>query len=166
MTTHAKSHGLISKGFHWLTAGLLGYGYATGLEDVSELMDPAMFRFEITFALILGAAFLARLLWFKGVAGSTRLPQSAPRWEHGISRHVHHGLYGSVFAIVASGLLIALGYAVPILSGLFLTAMIGLHEVVLSLTVVLFLAHLGGALWHKFVRRDGVLESMTGSLPI
>ena len=166
MTQIAKSHGFISKSFHWLTAGLLAYGYATGLDDVSELADPAMFQFEITFALILGAAFVARLLWFKGVAGSSRLPDSAPRWEHGISKLVHHGLYACVFTIVVSGLAIALGYAVPLLSGLFLTAMIGLHEVVLSLTVVLFLAHIAGALWHKFIRHDGVLESMTGQLPI
>ena len=26
--------------------------------------------------------------------------------------------------------------------------------------------HVAGALWHKFVRRDAVLESMTGKLPI
>lgn len=166
MKTNVKPHGFVTKSFHWLTAGLLAYGYATGLEDVSELADPAMFQFEITFALILGAAFLARLAWTKGIAGSTRLPQSAPGWEHWASRSVHLGLYSCVFAIVLSGLAIALGYAVPILSGLFLTAMIGLHEVVLSLTLILFAAHIGGALWHKFIRRDGVLESMTGRLPV
>ena len=166
MTTKAKPHGFVTKSMHWLSAGLIGYGYLKGLDNVSQLADPALFQFEITFALSLGVLFLARLFWTKGVAGSTRLPQDAPGWEHLASRSVHIGLYASVFAIVLSGLGIALGYAAPMLGGLFLTAMIGLHELSLTVMPLLLLAHIAGALWHKFIRRDDVLESMTGRLPV
>ena len=76
------------------------------------------------------------------------------------------GLYASVFAIVLSGLGIALAYSTPAFSGLFLTAVIGLHEISLTATTLLLVAHIGGALWHKIVRRDGVMESMTGPLPV
>ena len=166
MKTQAKQHGFVTKGIHWLSAGLLGYGYLKGLDDVSQLADPALFQFEITFALALGALFLLRLIWTKRVAGSTRLPKDAPRWEHFASRAVHLGLYASVFAIVLSGLGIALGYATPMLGGVFLATMIGLHEISLAIMPLLLLAHVAGALWHKIVRRDGVLESMTGTLPV
>lgn len=44
--------------------------------------------------------------------------------------------------------------------------MIAVHEFALMVVPVLLLAHVAGALWHKFVRRDGVLESMTGRLPV
>lgn len=166
MTSIAKPHGFVTKGLHWLSGGLVAFGYYKGLDDVSQLADPELFQLEVIFALVLGAAFLARLIWTKSFAGSSRLPQDAPQWEHRASRGVHIGLYASVFGIVLTGLGIALGYATPALSGLFLTAMIGLHEVVLTIMPLLLIAHIAGALWHKFIRRDGVMESMTGLLPV
>lgn len=162
----AEPHGFVTKGFHWVTGGLLIYGYAKGLENVDQLADPALVRFEVAFAACLGLAFLGRLIWTHMVAGASRLPSEAPKWERAASRLVHWGLYASVFGIVLSGLLIALAYHTPLLTGLFMTAMIGLHELALSATVLLILTHIAGALWHKFVRRDGVLESMTGRLPL
>lgn len=166
MTTQAETHGFVTKGIHWLSAGLLGYGYLKGLDDVSQLADPALLQFEVTFALVLGTLFLFRLFWTHRIAGPTRLPKSAPKWEQMASRAFHIGLYASVFGIVGSGLLIALGYATPFLGGPFLTTMIGLHEFALAAMPLLLLAHIAGALWHKAVRRDGVLESMTGRLPV
>lgn len=166
MKLQAQPHGFVTKTIHWLSAGLIAYGYYKGLNNVSQLADPALLRFEVSFALLLGALFLVRLFWTKGNAGTTRLPRDAPRWEQGASKAVHIGLYLLVFGIVLSGLAIALGYSVPALSGLFLTIMIGLHEVVLTLLPIFLLIHIAGALWHKTVRRDGVLESMTGKLPI
>ena len=166
MNTQTEPHGFVTKGIHWLSAGLIGYGYFKGLDRVSQLNDPAVFWLEVGFALLLGAIFVLRWLWTKKVAGATRLPTDAPRWEHFASRVVHVGLYASVFGIVLSGLGIALGFATPMLGGLFLGAMVGLHEVTLVVLPLLLIAHIAGALWHKFVRRDGVMESMTGKLPI
>ncbi len=166
MTNIAKSHGFVTKSIHWLSAGLIGYGYVKGLDNVRQLGDPGVLQLEVGYAVLVGLLFALRLVWTKTHAGSTRLPDAAPRWEHLASRTVHLGLYASVFGIVLTGLGIALGYSVPALGGLFMTAMLGLHEGALSLLPLLLLAHIAGALWHKVVRRDGVLESMTGKLPI
>lgn len=166
MTALAKPHGFVTRSIHWASAGLLTFGYFKGLENVNQLADPALLQTEVTFALVLGGLFLVRLLWTKGVAGATRLPAEAPRWEHAASRAVHIGLYAGVFGIVLSGLGIALGYSVPALGGLFMAAMIGLHEFALAALPLLLIAHIAGALWHKVVRRDQVLESMTGRLPV
>lgn len=166
MTTIAQPHGFVTKGIHWLSGGLIAYGYFKGLDSVRQLADPAVLQFEVAFALVLGSLFLVRLIWTKTVAGPTRLPSEAPRWEHLASRAVHIGLYAAVFGIVLSGLGIALGYATPVLGGVFMGAMLGLHEFTLAALPVLLLVHIAGALWHKIVRRDGVLESMTGRLPV
>lgn len=166
MTTQARSHGFVTKGIHWLSAGLIGFGYFKGLESVGQLADPTLFMTEIVFALSIGALFLFRLFWTKKIGGATRLPQNAPKWEHWASQAVHVGLYASVFGIVLSGLGIALIYATPWLGGLVMGAMIGLHEFVLAVMPLLLIAHVAGAIWHKVVRRDGVLESMTGRLPV
>ena len=166
MTTQAQPHGFVTRTIHWVSAGLIGFGYLKGLDDVSQLSNPGTMQTEIILALALGAVFLVRLLWTRTIGGTTRLPEDAPAWEHWASRAVHIGLYAAVFGIVLTGLGIALGYSLPLLSGLFLTAMIALHEVALSLLPLLLLVHIAGALWHKLVRRDAVLESMTGRLPL
>lgn len=164
--TAARPHGFVTRGIHWVSAGLIGFSYLKGLDSVSQLADPAVFQREVWIALAIGVLFLVRLVWTKAVAGSTRLPDDAPRWEHWASRMVHIGLYVGVFAIVLSGLAIALGYATPALGGLFLAAALGVHEVALAIFPLLLLIHIAGALWHKLIRRDGVLESMTGRLPV
>lgn len=161
-----KPHGFVTKGIHWLSLLLIGYGYLKGLNNVNQLSDPALFWFEVAFAAALGLLFAFRLFWTKKIAGATRLPDHAPRWEHFASRFVHYGLYASVFTIVGSGLAIAWGFAAPYLGRWFINPMVALHEVALTALPVLILAHVAGALWHKFIRRDGVLESMTGKLPM
>ena len=166
MSTRAQPHGFVTRTIHWLSAALIGYGYLKGLDNVGQLADPALLRFEILFALLLGGLFLLRLLWTKRVAGPTRLPDAAPAWERHAARATHLGLYAALFGIVLSGLGIALGYSVPALGGLFLAAMIGLHEATLVALPLLLGLHVAGALWHKVIRRDGVLESMTGRLPV
>ena len=165
MTTKAKPHGFVTRGIHWVSAGLIGYGYFKGLDSVSQLADPAVLQFEVLYALGLGALFALRYVWTKTIAGPTRLPNDAPKWEHTLSRAVHLGLYASVFGIILSGLGIAFAYATPALGGLVLAGVVALHELFLGALPVLLAAHIAGALWHKVVRRDGILESMTGRLP-
>ena len=166
MAALATSHGFVTRGIHWLSAGLIGYGYFKGLDDIGQLAHPGVLQFEVMFALALGALFVVRFVWTKFVGGATRLPTAAPKWERFASRAVHLGLYGAVFGIVLTGLGIALAYTTPVLAGAFLAAMIALHELALAIMPLLLLAHIAGALWHKFIRRDGVLESMTGKLPV
>lgn len=160
MTTFAEPHGYITKGIHWVSAGVIAFGYFKGLDDVSQLADPSTFRTEVLFAIALGLLFFVRLFWTKRISGATRLPRNAPGWERVTSKAVHLGLYLTVFGIVLSGLGIALGYATPVLSGIFLTSMIGLHEVTLTILPLLLIVHVVGALWHRFIRRDGVFQSM------
>jgi len=155
-----KHHGWMAKLLHWSTAGLLGYGYLTGVDSVSQLADPELFSTEITFAVCLGLVFLFRFFWMRWFNGSTRLTSDAPNWERVLSKVAHHGIYVGVAMIVLSGLAIAYGYATPALSGLFVSAMTAFHEFSLAVTAILLLSHVIGALWHKLVRKDGIWESM------
>lgn len=166
MTNRVKSHGFVTRGIHWLSMLMIGYGYYKGLDNVNQLADPALFRFEVLFASGLGLLFAFRFFWTQKIGGATRLPQAAPRWEHFASRVVHQGLYGSVFAIIGTGLAIAYAYASSFFGNAFINVMIFFHEAALALLPALILLHIAGALWHKLIRQDGVLESMTGKLPI
>ena len=155
-----QHHGRVAKFLHWSTAGLLAYGYLTGVENIAQLADPTLFATEIAFALVLGLAFLCRYLWMRLVNGPTRLAVEAPKWERLLSKAAHNGIYIGVAAIVLSGLAIAYGYATPALGTWFVFAMTELHEFSLAATAVLLLSHVAGAVWHKLVRRDGIWESM------
>ena len=155
-----KHHGSIAKILHWGTAALLGYGYLTGVENVSQLADPALLVREIAFATFLGFVFLLRFFWMRWINGATRLPSNAPKWERTLSKVAHHGIYTGVAMIVLSGLAIAYGYAAPSLGGMFVSIATEIHELSLAITAILLLAHVIGALWHKLVRKDGIWESM------
>mgnify|MGYP001794918356 CR=1 FL=1 len=163
MTTQAKPHGFITRGIHWASGALIGYGYLKGLESAEQLNDPAVLQFEVLYALAIAALFAVRSMWTRYLGGTTRLPEDAPRWEHWASRLVHTGLYASVFGVVLSGLGIAAAHSYAALSGL-MGMMEALHEGTLVVLPVLLVLHIVGALWHKLVRGDGVLESMTGRL--
>ena len=164
--TTAEPHGFVTRGIHWVSILLLGYGYLKGVDSVRQLADPALLRSEVIFASILGFVFLVRLFWTQKVGGATRLPQEAPWWEHLASRTVHYGLYASVFAIVGTGFGIAYGVTSQSLGNLYMDIVTEAHEAALVVLPLLILIHIVGALWHKVIRRDGVLESMTGKLPI
>ncbi len=165
-TPTATPHGFVTRGIHWVSILMIAYGYSKGLNNVNQLSDPALLRFEVIFAVAMGLLFAFRLFWTQKIGGATRLSSAAPKWEHFASRAVHYGLYGSVFTIVGSGLAIAYGYTSSFLGGFFVNAMVAVHEASLAILPILIVTHIAGALWHKFIRRDGVLESMTGKLPI
>ncbi len=160
----AKPHGFVTRGIHWLSILVIAYGYYKGLDSIDQLADPAFFRFEVIFASGMGLLFAFRLFWTQKIGGASRLPAQAPKWEHFASRLVHYGLYGSVFTIVGTGLAIA--YASPILGDFVINPLIFVHEGALTVLPALIVTHIAGALWHKVIRRDGVLESMTGKLPV
>ena len=79
---------------------------------------------------------------------------------------MRYGLYGSVFTIVGTGLAVAYAFASPLMGDLFINTMIFVHEAALAVLPVLIVTHIAGVLWHKVIRRDSVLESMTGKLPV
>ena len=163
-TPSEGQHGLPAKTLHWGTAGLIAYGYLSGVEDVSELSDPTRFRSELFFAGLLGVLLLARFLWMHLINGHTGLPRQAPTWERALSRCAHLGMYFGLAMVIASGLAIALGVASPVLGAGFVSVMIGLHEASLDMTALLITVHILGALWHLLVRRDGVWGSLMPAL--
>ncbi len=153
-------HGSAAKFLHWSTTGLIAYGYLTGVDDVSDLADPARFRTELIFASLLGSLLVARFLWMHLINGHTRLSAHAPHWERTLSRFAHYGMYVGVAAVILSGFAIGLGISLPGLGGSFVSTMIAIHEFLLAVTAMLMAAHVLGALWHLLIRRDGVWGSM------
>ncbi len=158
-TPRSRPHGLVAKGLHWGTAVLLLYAYIENGDVTNALRDPSAMRMEAWLGLGIVGAFAARFLWMhRWNGGATRLPASAPVWEHRVSRLAHVSLYLCVLAIVVSGLMIAGAQSLG--SPLLVDAAGGLHEFIAGGTLAVIGGHVAAALWHKLVRRDGVWEAM------
>ena len=155
----SRPHGIVAKTLHWGTMGLLLFAYIDNGDVTNALRNPASMRMEAYLGLVVAAVFALRFVWMQRFnQGASRLPATAPVWEHWASRLAHYSLYLCVLAIVATGLLIPAAQRWGG-SGL-LRGAVDLHEFVTSATLVMIGAHIVAALWHKLVRRDGVWESI------
>jgi cytochrome b561 len=155
----SRPHGKVAKILHWSTTALLLFAYIDNGDFTNALSDPSAMRMEAYLGLGVLAAFALRLVWMHRFnQGASRLPASAPVWEHKVSRLAHFSIYLCVLAIVTSGLMIMA--AQNIAGGQWVGVARDTHEVFTNLTLFVIGAHIAAALWHKVLRRDGVWEAM------
>ncbi|MCC5854114.1 MAG: cytochrome b [Idiomarina sp.] len=103
------------------------------------------------------------------------LPASVPAWQQRIARVSHILLYAAMFAMPITGYLMqnAAGRPIVFFDLFVLPALLPislplygilreLHGLIALGFILLILVHIGAALHHGWVKRDGVLNSMTG----
>jgi cytochrome b561 len=174
----------MARAFHWITVGfivvlvVLGQamtyrgntlkvwdGLTNGLYSTHKLMG---------FALL--CIIVARLLY--------RLTQGAPAdeptlepWQKLASHVTHWSLYGLLLLVPIMGWRGASQYPALEIFGLFKLPSIAAanqaasansffwHEILGKLMALLIAAHVGAAVFHHFIRKDGVLRRMLPNLP-
>ena len=148
----------IAKIFHWGFVALFAYGVLKQVDDIGQLRDTALLRFEILFAsallILLGARFFYMLRTQK-----TSLPEETPYAQKIAAKIAHLGMYISLATIALSGILIGLLYWSGFSSGILIDGAVGLHEVSVTLTYWLIAVHILAAIYHRF-RKDGVWDAM------
>lgn len=103
------------------------------------------------------------------------LPASVPHWQQRIAQLSHFFLYAAMFAMPLSGYLMQSAAGRPVsVFGWFTLPNITpismelygflreMHALIAWGLILLVLVHIGAALHHGLIKRDGVLESMTG----
>lgn len=165
----ARPHGRITRYLRWSVGGLLIYALVLPA-DAGALADPSQLRMEVGFALTLALIFVLRLVWISTLGGGSRLPSEAPTREHGLSRHVHLGIYTIVFFMTLTGLVLAVtaeaahaafGFSIsghPLMPSQ--ASLLDAHEGLAGVLVALIGLHVAGAAWHWLVRVDGVWRSI------
>lgn len=174
MTQAVARFPLLSRLLHWTMATLILVMLFIGIGMVSTTspryhMLLSVHRSIGMLILILVAARLINRL----INPPPSLPADLPDWQKALAKASHWLLYGLMFAlpIVGWAMLSAGGYPIEIFGSIDLPPLLhrdlalfaGLrsaHTVLALLLFATFLAHLGAALFHGFVRRDGVLKSM------
>ena len=164
MTKAPKPHySFLAKAFHWGFVLLFAYGIAKQVNDLDQLGDGALLRFEVVFALVFLLLLAARYLYMTKTQTSA-LSHEAPAYQKIAAKAVHLGLYLSLAAIPLTGLLIAglfsLGFRQ---NSLMIQGAVSLHELSVMLSYWLIALHIIAAFYHRF-RKDEVWPAMV-SLP-
>lgn len=175
MTRSTDRFPLLSRLLHWSMAVLILAMLFIGIGMVSTT-SPRYFELlsiHKTIGIVILALVAIRLI-NRLVNPPPPLPRDLPSWQALMAKVSHYVLYVLMFALPLVGwaMLSAGGYPIVIFGAIHLPAILP-HDVavfavlrtthtILAITLfATFLAHLGAALFHGFVRRDHVLQSMT-----
>jgi cytochrome b561 len=164
----------ISRFLHWLMASMVLAMLLIGIGMVAT--ESSRYDVLVSIHKPLGIAVLVLViirLVNRRLNPPPPLPASLPRWQRMAAEGSHHLLYALMFSmpLIGWGMLSAEPYPVMLTDALRLPPILPqnatlyaclrqLHTILAYLFFFTFLAHLGAALFHGLVRRDGVFESM------
>ncbi|MCB1620431.1 MAG: cytochrome b [Thiothrix sp.] len=170
LKSHPERYGAVIVTLHWLTAILILTLFISGFSAVANAGSPdesLFLRIHVPVGITVLVLTVARLAWW-WLADRKPLPiASVPRWQEGLARAVHVTLYLILFAMFGSGIaLMALSGAGAVLFGTgtlpdFTTLTpFTVHGGGAILLLLLLVLHSGAALYHHFIRHDGIFARM------
>ena len=143
---------------HWGFVLLFIYGLLKQIDELNQLKDEDLLKFEVIFAVIFILLLLIRFVYMR-TTQKTSLPQSTPRSQVIAAKVVHSGMYICLALIPLTGLLIGLLFWLGLEDGFLINLVVGSHELVVSLIYWLIGLHILAASYHR-LKKDGVWSSM------
>lgn len=164
---------LLARVLHWSMAVMIVAMLFIGVTMVASLhLRPALIDLHRPLGIAIGVLAVVRL-YNRLRHRPPPLPSDLPAWQVLAAKASHWALYGLMFAmpLVGWAMLSAGGYPIELGGGVHLPAIVPhspalyapLREAHSVLAYVLFatvLMHVGAALFHLWVRRDGVFQAM------
>lgn len=160
---------------HWLVALAIVCAFPLGLYMHDLPLSPTklhLYSYHKWIGITALILAVVRILW-RITHQPPPLPRGMPRWEQVAAHGVHHGLYLLMLAIPLSGWLMSSALGVPVVwlgvvqlpdlldKNKELGDLLKLVHKLLNFTLLaLFVVHVGAALKHHFVERDGLLARM------
>ena len=148
----------LAKVFHWGFVALFAYGITKQVDDISQLEDFALLRFELIFATIMILLLAIRFLYMAKTQTSS-LPKETSVFQRLAAKLVHLGMYVLLATIAVSGILIGGIYWIGMKDGLLIEGIIAVHELAVTASYWLIGVHVAAALFHR-LKQDGVWSSM------
>ena len=153
-------HTFLGKSLHWGFVLLYAYGIFKQIDDLSQLEDAALLRFEIIFAsvflllVVIRYGYMRRFETFQGSVVPIH------RYHKRFARLMHVAMYLCLILLPVTGLAIAWLYTQGIGEDqLAMDIAIGLHGFSAELSYVLIAIHLVAALYSR-IKGEGVWTSM------
>lgn len=179
-----ESYSLLARHFHWWTALLvavmiplgIAMNYRGNVINVWDATTNSLYSAHKLIGFCILLIVVARLV-YRFTRGAPADEPTLEPWQKIISHLTHWAIYGLLLAVPLLGwfgvqLFPALDvfglFSLPAVVGPDEAASIvvlGLHKLAAFVLVALVLMHIGAALFHYVIRRDGVLNRMWTSLP-
>lgn len=153
-----KNYSFLAKLFHWGFILLFGYGIFKQIDELEQLADVSLLRFEMIFASAFLILLITRFVYMKKTQTSS-LPDTTTKTQRFAAKIVHYGMYICLASIAVSGISIGFLYWLGFDSGIIIEAVISVHEFSFSIIYFLILIHVSAAIYHRFLQ-DGVWNSM------
>lgn len=171
----AGSYGIVAQAFHWIVALLVILQFPLGLYAADLPVSLARLQWltrHKSLGLLILAIVLLRLAW-RVFNRPPALSDLVPRWERAAAHVDHWLIYALLVAVPLTGWLYASAaglpagwfglFAVPDLVPKDRAAAAHYHDwhvAAVTLLGALVALHIGGALRHAFVHRDGIVQRM------
>ena len=165
----------LQRWLHWTMAAALLAMLVIGVVMASSLtLRPALLAIHRPLGMAIGVLALLRLV-VRLRCGTPSLPDDLPRWQVLGAHASHIALYALMLAMPLLGwaMLSAGGMPVTLWPGVLLPPLLPFspaayavlqpaHQLAAWSLAALVLAHIGAALHHAWIRRDGVWQAMAG----
>lgn len=167
-----SNYGTIAVTIHWLSVlfiiMMIGSGLrAAGLTDSTA--KAAVLSVHVPLGIIVLLLTLSRVAWWMFADQKPQAPQADPAWQTKSAHAVHIAFYILIFGMAASGIgMMVLSGAGSILFGGSQAPLPDFwsylprvpHSIGSRVLIVLFIIHAGAALYHQFIKGDGLLNRM------
>ena len=176
MADRASRYGTTAQVLHWLVAVGILLMIPAGLimvrDGLPRALQDALFLFHKNIGVVLFLIVVLRIVW-RATHPAPPLPPQMPAWQRRIAAVSHLALYVLLVVMPVTGYLRvrAGGYPIEALDALGVPAMVArnkafgeaasqVHEIAAFLLIGLLAMHIGAALHHALIRRDGVWSRM------
>ena len=168
MKSGSDRYGTMAVSVHWLSAALILVLIASGFRAAGTV-DPAvkaqLLRIHVPVAIAVLLLTLLRVVWWLAIDSRPDPVVGSPLWQERSARAVHLLFYVVILGMIASGIgIMVLSGAGSIIFGqggvlpdFWKFAPRVPHGIGARLLVALLALHVGAALYHHFVLRDGLL---------
>ena len=168
----SDQYGTVAVSIHWVSAVLvlilIGSGFRAA-NTVDLAAKATILRVHVPIAIGVLALMLLRIVWWRGFDRKPGPVAGSPHWQEHTAQVVHVLFYVFILGMIASGIgMIALSGAAPLIFGGDSVMLPDLwkypprlpHAIGARLLLGLLILHVGAAVYHHFVRRDGLLWRM------
>ena len=171
MKSGSDRYGTMAVSVHWLSAALILVLIASGFRAAGTV-DPAvkaqLLRIHVPVAIAVLLLTLLRVVWWLAIDRRPDPVVGPPLWQERSARVVHLLFYVVILGMIASGIgMMVLSGAGSIIFGqggvlpdFWKFAPRVPHGIGARLLFALLVLHVGAALYHHFVLRDGLLWRM------
>ncbi len=151
-------YSLIAKTFHWSFVLIFAYGIYKQVDDIQQLEDLSLLKFEILFASIFLLLLFIRFVYMAKTQTSS-LPEKTHIIQKVAAKIVHLGIYTSMASIAITGLIIGGLYYAGLNQGIIMEGIVEIHVFSVTASYWFIGVHVSAAIYHRF-KKDGVWNSM------